>query len=216
MSELILVIGNKNYSSWSSRPWLAMKQAELDFQEIRVPLYAENSREELLKYSPSGKVPVLLHNDLVIWESLAICEYIAEQFEPGLWPADVSTRAIARSVSHEMHGGFFALRQNMPMNCRARHPGKGMTPELEKDIQRISDIWRACRTNYGRNGDFLFGNFSIADAMFAPVVLRFVTYGVILDDIEQEYADRIYNLPSLQEWVNEGIREPEIIAEAEL
>ncbi|MEG3436482.1 glutathione S-transferase family protein [Pannus brasiliensis CCIBt3594] len=216
MSELTLVIGNKNYSSWSLRPWLAMKQAELDFQEIRIPLYAENSREEILKYSPSGKVPVLLHNNLVIWESLAICEYIAEQFEPGLWPEDGKIRAIARSVSHEMHGGFFALRQNMPMNCRARHPGQGMTPEVEKDIQRISEIWRDCRTEYGQDGDFLFGNFSIADAMFAPVVLRFVTYGVKLGAIEQEYADTIYNLHNLQAWVEAGVQETEIIADAEI
>jgi len=176
MSPLTLVIGNKNYSSWSLRPWLAMKQAGLDFAEIRIPLDTPETHARILQYSSAGRVPVLIHNDLTIWDSLAIGEYLAEQF-PGRWlPEERRARAIARSVSAEMHSGFSDLRQHMPMDCRARLPGQGRASGVQSDIARITEIWNTCRQQFGAKGDFLFGQFTFADAMYAPVVSRFITY----------------------------------------
>jgi glutathione S-transferase len=213
MNLLTLVIGNKNYSSWSLRPWLAMKQFGLSFDEIRIPLYTSDAPAQIRQYSPSGKVPVLLHGTQTVWDSLAICEYLAEEFSTlHWWPEDKTARAIARSISAEMHSGFQNLRENMPMNCRARLPGKGMTPEVQKDIDRITAIWQECRHKFGMNGNFLFGQFTIADAMFAPVVLRFVTYGVELDAVANAYAEAILALPALQDWLKEAEAEPEAIA----
>lgn len=213
MTQLILVIGNKNYSSWSLRPWLAMKQFGLNFNEIRIALYTPESSSQIRQYSPSGKVPVLLHDNLTIWDSLAIFEYLAEEFSNIYWlPEDKAARAVARSISAEMHSGFQSLRQNMPMNCRARFPGKGMTPEVQKDINRITAIWRECRQNFGTGGDMLFGKFTIADAMYAPVVSRFVTYGVQLDAICKKYAEAVFALPAMQEWLNAASNEQEIIS----
>ncbi|MBW4543515.1 MAG: glutathione S-transferase family protein [Symplocastrum torsivum CPER-KK1] len=211
MTQLTLVIGNKNYSSWSWRPWLAMKQAGLDFAEIRIPLDTPTSHQEIRRYSPSGRVPVLLHNDLTIWESLAICEYVAEGFAPNLWPKDTAARAVARSVSTEMHAGFVSLRQNMPMDCRSRHPGLGMNASVQADVDRITAIWRECREKFGDGGDLLFGHFTIADAMFAPVVSRFVTYEVHLDSVAQAYAEAVWALPAMQEWVLAANNEVESI-----
>lgn len=211
MTQLTLVIGNKNYSSWSLRPWLSMKQAGLDFTEIRIPLDTLTSHEEIRRYSPSGRVPVLLDGKLTVWESLAICEYVAERFAPTLWPEDAALRAVARSISAEMHAGFVKLRENMPMDCRARYPGLGMNPGVQADIDRITAIWRECRNNFGTSGDFLFGQFAIADAMFAPVVSRFVTYGVKLDAVAQAYADAIWALPAMHEWLNAASHEEETI-----
>jgi glutathione S-transferase len=202
MDELTLVIGNKNYSSWSLRPWLVLKQAGIPFAERYIPLYVGDWREQLLKYSPSGKVPVLRHGTTGIWDSLAICEYLAEHFpEKQLWPADPAVRAEARSVSAEMHSGFPALRQNMFMNIRRRMPTRGRTPEVAADIARITAIWNGCRQRYGNDGPFLFGRFSIADAMYAPVALRFQTYAVPLDGAAGEYMRTLLALPALQEWV---------------
>ncbi|TAF57725.1 MAG: glutathione S-transferase [Oscillatoriales cyanobacterium] len=177
MTKLTLVIGNKNYSSWSLRPWLAMKQAGLDF----------------------------------VWESLAICEYVAERFANDLWPADIAARAIARSICAEMHAGFQNLRENMPMDCRNRYPGEGMTPGVEAEIDRIFAIWRESRQKFGTGGDMLFGQFTIADAMFAPVVMRFVTYEVKLDAQAQAYADALLALPAMQEWLAAACSESESI-----
>lgn len=213
MNLLTLVIGNKNYSSWSLRPWLAMKQFGLRFDEIRIPLYTADAPAQIRQYSPSGKVPVLLHGTQTVWDSLAICEYLAEEFSTlHWWPEDKTARAIARSISAQMHSGFQNLRENMPMNCRARLPGKGMTPEVQKDIDRIMAIWQECRHTFGINGNFLFGQFTIADAMFAPVVLRFVTYGVELDAVANAYAEVILALPALQKWLKDALSEPEAIA----
>ncbi|KKD38602.1 MAG: glutathione S-transferase family protein [Limnoraphis robusta] len=209
MSKLTLVIGNKNYSSWSLRVWLTLKQAGLEFFEIRIPLDKTTSHKDIRQYSPSGRVPVLIDDDLTIWESLAICEYIAENFAPDLWPKDRKARAVARSVSHEMHANFLNLRYQMPMDCRSRYPGEGMKPEVQADIDRVCTIWRECRQKYGQNGDLLFGQFSIADAMFAPVVSRFVTYDVKLGEIEQAYADAIWALPNIHEWVEAAALESE-------
>lgn len=217
MSQLTLVIGNKNYSSWSLRPWLAMKQAGLHFTEVRIALYTPASPQEIQQYSPSGKVPVLLDASLVVWDSLAICEYLAEKF-PTIrwWPEDKTARAIARSISAEMHSGFQNLRQSMPMNCRAKLPGKGMTPSVQADIDRITGIWRDCRQKFGTGGEMLFGEFTIADAMFAPVVSRFTTYGVQLDPVSKAYAEAIWALPAMQEWVAAAQTEVEVIASSEL
>lgn len=201
-TQLTLVIGSKNYSSWSLRPWLVLKQAGIEFSEICILLDTPTTRQEILRYSPAGRVPVLLHDTLTIWDSLAICEYLAELFpESRLWPEDQSVRAIARSISSEMHAGFQNLRQHMPMNCRARLPGTGREPGVQEDIDRISAIWRDCRQNLPSDGELLFGHFTIADAMFAPVVSRFITYDVKLDSTAAAYANAIWSLPAVQEWV---------------
>lgn len=201
-TQLTLVIGSKNYSSWSLRPWLVLKQAGIEFSEICILLDTPTTRQEILRYSPAGRVPVLLHDTLTIWDSLAICEYLAERSpDARLWPEDKSARAIARSISSEMHAGFQNLRQNMPMNCRARLPGIAREPGVQEDIDRISAIWRDCRQNFPADGELLFGHFTIADAMFAPVVSRFITYDVKLDSTAAAYANAIWSLPTVQEWV---------------
>lgn len=216
MTQLTLVIGNKNYSSWSLRPWLALKQFKVEFDEIRIPLYTPETASKLEQYSPSKKVPVLLHNNQNIWDSLAICEYLAEEFpELHCWPEDKINRALARSISAEMHSGFLNLRQNMPMNCRAKLPGKGLTPEVQKDIDRITSIWQEFRSKFANEGDMLFGKFTIADAMFAPVVLRFITYDVQLDSISRNYAQTILKLPAIQEWIEAAKQETEVLPQYE-
>jgi glutathione S-transferase len=213
MTRYTLVIGNKNYSSWSLRPWLLMKQAGIQFTETRVPLYAGTYKDEIRKYSPAGKVPILIDGQLTVWDSLAIAEYLAEQHaEKQLWPRDAALRAIARSISAEMHSGFSALRSNMSMNCRRSLPGKGRTVEVAADIDRIQRMWTECRSRAAGEGPFLFGSFGIADAMYAPVVLRFKTYAVNLPPAAQQYADTILALPALQEWVEAAKVEPEVIA----
>ncbi|WP_421657400.1 glutathione S-transferase family protein [Leptothermofonsia sp. ETS-13] len=212
MGALTLVIGNKHYSSWSLRPWLAMKQVGLEFEEIRIPLDTSETRQQILQYSPSGRVPVLIHQGLTIWDSLAICEYLAEQFSDQYWyPPNREARAIAHSISAEMHSGFSSLRHYMPLDCRSRYPGAGRTPEVLADIARVTAIWRDCRQRFGATGDFLFGNFTLADAMYAPVISRFVTYDVAVDPISQAYVDAIWNLPAMQEWITAAIAEPEVI-----
>ena len=212
--SLTLIIGNKNYSSWSLRAWLMLKQAGVAFEEIRVPLDTPETADRLRSYSPSAKVPVLKAGALTIWESIAIGEYIAEQFpEAQLLPQDSAVRAIVRSVSAEMHAGFAALRQKMPMDCRSRYPGRGMTSAVQRDIDRITTLWRDCRQQYGSSGDFLFGHFTLADAMYAPVVSRFVTYDVALEPMAQAYADTIWRLPAMQEWVSAAAIEPETLSE---
>lgn len=217
MTQLILVIGNKNYSSWSLRPWLAMKQAGLEFDEQRIALYTPTSPQEIRQYSRAGKVPILLDNGLTIWDSLAICEYLAEYYPTEYWwPQDKAARAVARSISAEMHSGFQALRQNMPMNCRAFLPGRGMAPGVQADIDRITTIWRDCRQNFGTGGEMLFGEFTIADAMFAPVVSRFTTYDVQLDPTSRAYAEAIWALPAMQEWATAAQTEIEVLADFEL
>jgi len=196
---LRLVIGNKNYSSWSLRPWLALKQAGLPFEETRLDIYRPNARAEILKHSPTGKVPCLFDGDLQVWDSLAICEYLAET-NPSLWPDDGAARARARSISAEMHSGFSALRSSMSMDICAAKPGQGRTPESEADIARIVDIWQGCRARPAAAGAFLFGAFSIADAMFAPVVWRFQTHAVALPPAARSYADAMLGLPAMKEW----------------
>ena len=215
MSELTLVIGNKNYSSWSLRPWLAMKVAGIPFAEHRIPLYGPGSKDQILVYSPAGKVPCLVDGDLRVWDSLSICEYLAEK-HPGLWPQDPAARALARSVSAEMHSGFANLRAKMSMNIRKRYPGLGRTPESLADVARIVSLWSDCRARYGKGGRFLFGAFSIADAMYAPVVLRFRTYEVELPADCRAYSDAVLALPAMQDWIAAAMAETESLPQFEL
>jgi glutathione S-transferase len=210
----VLIIANKNYSSWSLRAWLALAQAGIVFDEVRIALGMPDTREKLLGYSPAGKVPVLIDGSAKVWESIAICEYAAERWpEKRLWPADRAARAHARSVSAEMHAGFAALRAAMPMNCRSRYPGKGRSAAVDADIARIEALWGDCLKRYG--GPFLFGAFSIADAMYAPVVSRFLTYDVKLVGALQQYAQAVLELPAMREWYAAGAAEPEFLAEDE-
>ncbi len=211
--SLKLVIGNKNYSSWSLRGWLALAQAGLEFEEIRIPLSRPESKEQILRYSPSGKVPCLIDDGLTIFDSLAICEYINEQYAAGrLWPRDPGTRARARAVAAEMHSGFAPLRTHMSMDIRARYPERGAAAQqrddVAADIARIKEVWTEC---LAAGGPLLFGEFSIADAFYAPVVTRFATYGVALPGPLAAYSDRVIALPSMQRWIAAARTEAETI-----
>ncbi|PWC37056.1 glutathione S-transferase family protein [Azospirillum sp. TSO22-1] len=212
MADLTLVIGNKAYSSWSLRPWLALKHIGVPFAEVLVPLRQPDSRARILAHSPSGKVPLLRHGERAIWDSLAICEYLAESFpDARLWPDDAYTRAVARSVSAEMHSGFVSLRTTMPMDLKRNAPGEGRSEETLADIARIAAIWRDARERFGADGPYLFGRFSIADCLYAPVVTRFETYGVELDEVGRAYADAILALPALRAWTEAARAEPWVL-----
>ncbi|MFE8605327.1 glutathione S-transferase family protein [Archangium violaceum] len=211
MKELTLVVASKNYSSWSLRPYLALAHTGQPFREVVVPLGQADTAASIAKYSPSGRVPALLHGDLAIWDSLAICEYLAEQFpQAKLWPQDSAARAMARSVTSEMHSGFSNLRNHMPMNLHARRPGEGRAPGVAEDISRITSLWQECRRRFGQGGPFLFGAFSIADAFYAPVVTRFVTYDVELDAEGAAYRDAVLALPAMKAWTEAARHEPPV------
>ena len=221
MAEFTLVIGNKNYSSWSLRGWLMARIAGIEFDEVMVPLDLPDTAASIKKHSPSGKVPVLVHRGLAIWESLAIAEYLNDlKPEAILWPSSQAARAHARSISAEMHAGFGELRTNMPMNIRSSYPGKGMTPAVRADIERITGLWRDCRKRFGgafpKDDGFLFGTFSAADAMFAPVVTRLRTFGVQLDSDADAYCTAVMAYAPMKEWVDAAKNEPWLIASAEL
>lgn len=213
-AALTLVIGNKAYSSWSLRPWLALKQTGQPFDETLIPLRQPDTRARIGAVSPSGTVPVLIDygvggDPVVVWDSLAVCEYVAERFpEAGLWPDDIHARAVARSVAAEMHAGFAPLRTHMAMNLKERLPGTGRSPEVEANIARIIALWTDARTCFGQGGAFLFGRFSVADAMFAPVVTRFETYGVDLPPVARAYADAVLALPAMRDWIAAAQAEP--------
>jgi glutathione S-transferase len=210
-NSLKLVIGNKNYSSWSMRPWVAMKAFNIPFDEIRVLLDQQDTSMKIAEYSAAGRVPVLIAGDTTIWDSLAICEYLAEQFpDKGLWPRDIEARATARSMCAEMHSGFTGVRSAMWMNIRANFPGKGRTPAAQADIGRICEIWEACLARSGPH-QFLFGEFSIADAYFAPVVMRFRTYHVALAPALQAYVERVVAHPAVAQWMVEALAESDRI-----
>jgi len=212
-----LVIGNKNYSSWSLRSWLLLSEAGIDFEEIRVPLDMPGTAEELRKHSPAGRVPVLLLDGHTVWDSMAIAETVAERWpDCNLWPEDAWARAHARSVSAEMHSGFSALRASMPMNCRAMGRKVPLPDALTADIDRIFEIWSDCQHRYASGGDWLFGRFSIADAMFAPVVLRFRTYGINLPQSASTYPARLLASKSMQKWLLSAESETEVIEHEEL
>jgi glutathione S-transferase len=208
-----LVIGNKNYSSWSMRPWVALREADIAFEEVQLKFDDTGRAAGAERYSPTGKVPVLLIDGEPVWDSLAICETVAERFpEKQLWPADARARRVARSICAEMHSGFQSLRTHMPMNIRSRHPGKGMTPEVQRDITRVLRIWNDCRERYGAHGALLFGSFSIADAYYAPVVTRLQTYEVSLPKEAQAYCDAVLALGAVRDWCEAARREAEFVA----
>jgi len=215
MAPLTLVIGNKNYSPWSLRPWLFMKHAGLEFQEILIPLDTGEFREQIDRYGPSGRVPVLRHGKLCVWDSLAICEYIAELCGQG-WPKEREARAVARAVCAEMHSGFTTLRSLWPMNARARNRRTAVTAALEADIERIDEIWNDCRTRFGGDSPWLFGDYGIADAMYAPVVLRFYTYGARISQAARWYMASVLEDAPLQDWLQAAKQEPWTIAAEEV
>lgn len=203
MSKITIYLGSKNKSSWSLRAWLMLLQTGVDFEAVFIQLDQPDSKEKIAKISPSAKVPVLKHGDHVIWDSLAIGEYLAEVFPRAkLWPQDQNLRALARSISCEMHAGFQALRSNLPFNPQGKM-AMDISNETHLEIQRVFHIWQECRTKYGEHGKFLFGNFTIADAMFAPITSRFITYNVDLPPLAKDYVGAIMELPEMKMWCNE-------------
>ena len=212
-----LVIGNKNYSSWSLRAWILLSEAGIEFEEIRIPLDVADTARMIAEYSPAGRVPVLLLDGITVWDTLAIAETVAERWpEKRLWPTDPDERAHARSISAEMHAGFAALRARMPMNCRAMGRHVHLPDDLTSDIDRIFAIWTDCYRRYGERGGWLFGGFSIADAMYAPVVLRFRTYGINLPDSAGYYPQRLLESPAMQRWLAACESETEVIEREEI
>ena len=214
---LKLVIGNKNYSSWSLRPWIAMKVAGIAFEEEVISLNATGFKERLTKVSGTGKVPALADGDVKVWESLAILEYLAEKFpQAGLWPADAAARAHARAIAAEMHAGFVPLRRHLPMNMWRPVIRRDLTREAEANVRRIEAMWTDCRTRFGAGGPFLFGAFGAADAMYAPVVSRFHTYAVAVAPAARAYMDAVVALPAWGEWRTAALTEPWVLPEDEV
>jgi len=210
---LQLVIGNKNYSSWSMRPWLALRANRIAFDEVFIPLYTgDDDKKRILGFTHSGKVPALIDGDVTIWDSLAIIEYLAEGFpETRLWPEDRARRAHARSISAEMHSGFVALRTECGMNLHRPVGAITLSADAHANIARIQQIWIECRERYGKFGPFLFGAFGGADAMFAPVVHRFRTYAIAVEPEAQDYMNTVMSLPAFQEWTTAGLAETLVI-----
>ena len=216
MPGLTLVIGNKNYSSWSMRPWVAMKQLGIPFDEVKLRFHSPEWEAQIARWSPSGLVPVLWRGDQSVWDSLAILEALHEWFpDRGVWPGDPLARAFARSVAAEMHSGFRDLRANMPMNIRASLPGKGMKPEVQANVERIQALWAEARRRFGHTGPYLFGNFCAADAMYAPVVMRFATYAVRLAPEANAYCEAMRAAAGVRAWIDDALKETEIVPEDE-
>ena len=214
---LKLVIGNKNYSSWSMRPWLALRANDIPFEEVLISLYSgEADKQRILDFSRSGKVPILVDGNVTVWDSLAIIEHIAERFpEKRLWPEHPAQRARARSVSAEMHSGFAALRNECGMNLHRPVRAIELSADARANIARVEEIWRECRERHGQSGPFLFGAFGAADAMFAPVVHRFRTYAVAVTEETQRYMDTMIALPAFAEWTRAALAETIIIEKFE-
>jgi glutathione S-transferase len=216
MSELTLVIGNKNYSSWSMRPWVLLKQLGIPFAEVKLRFNSEEWEKQIARWSPSALVPVLWRGDLSVWDSLAIMEAVHEWFpDRNVWPKDAAARAFARCAAAEMHSGFRDLRSHMPMNIRSSHPGKGMNPGVQSNIDRIVRLWTEARKRFGAGGPFLFGAFSACDAMYAPVVMRFRTYGVALDGEAARYCAAMREAPGVRAWIEGALEEKEFVSEDE-
>jgi glutathione S-transferase len=214
---LKLVIGNKNYSSWSMRPWLALRANDIAFEEVFIPLYTGDAdKQRILGVTRSGKVPALVDGDVTVWDSLAIIEYLAERFpDARLWPEDRASRAHARSISAEMHSGFMALRSECPMNLHRPVRGVTLSEDARANIARIQAIWLECRERHGKRGPFLFGAFGAADAMFAPVMYRFRTFAIEVASEVQAYMDTMLALPAVQEWTKAGLAETLLIDRVE-
>lgn len=217
MSDLTLIFGNKNYSSWSLRPWVLMKHYNIPFTEKRIPLFTETTNNKLLEYNSDFKVPVLKDDDLIVWDTLSILEYVSEKYLQGRgWPTDIKARAIARSISAEMHSSFMNVRNELPMNCRKKFNDIKLSADAEREVERIKTLWRDCRNKFGSKGEWLFGEYSIADAMYAPIALRFDGYSVPLEGIEAEYVQSVLNQPCIIEWIEAGKQEKEVIDEDEI
>jgi glutathione S-transferase len=217
MSKLTLIIGNKNYSSWSLRPWILMNHYQVNFDEKRVALFTDNTDEELSAYNSDLKVPILQDDELVVWDSLSILEYISEQYLDNQgWPTNRKARAIARSISAEMHSSYFNVRNELPMNCRKKFMNIKLSEGAEREVARIKGLWGKCRTEYGKNGEWLFGEYSIADAMFAPIALRFSGYDIPLAGVEADYVKSVLNHPGIVEWMEAGKLETEVIEADEI
>jgi glutathione S-transferase len=215
--SLKLILGNKNYSSWSFRPWIAMKVAGIPFEETVISLDAAEFKTHVGAASGTGKVPVLIDGDVRVWESTAILEYLAEKFPAaGLWPADAAARALARAVANEMHAGFLPLRRHLPMNMWRPVIKRELTPEVDVNVQRIEAIWSDCRARFGTGGPFLFGRFGAADAMYTPVVARLHTYAVAVGAGAHAYMDAVMALPAWGEWYAAAIKEPWVLAADEV
>ena len=213
---LTLIIGNKNYSSWSFRPWIAMKVAGIAFEEKVVPLFEPGSREQILQYSPAGKVPVLVDGGQRIWESLAILEYLAENYpKQKLWPADPRARAHARIVATEMHAGFQPLRKSCSINLWLPVKSRPQSEEVMANVRRIEFLWADCRARFGQGGSFLFGLFGAADAMYAPVVARLHSYGLSVGEEARNYMDAVMALPAWAEWRTAALKESWILKDDE-
>ncbi len=216
MAALTLVIGNKNYSSWSMRPWVLLKQLGIPFTEKKLRFHSAEWDAEIERWSPSRLVPVLWRGNQLVWDSLAIAEALHEWFpEKGVWPKDAPARAFARSACAEMHSGLRDLRANMPMNIRSSHPGKGMNPQVQANIDRIEKLWGEARRDHATAGPFLFGAFSAADAMFAPVVMRFRTYAVKLTPESARYCEAMLAAPGVRAFIDEAVQEKEFVADDE-
>lgn len=214
MSVFQLIIGNKNYSSWSFRPWLLMRKLGIDFEEKQV-WFGEQFKSSVQDYSPTGKVPILIHGETIVWDSLAIAEYLADIY-PQAWPEDRGDRTIARCISAEMHSGLMALRNHLPMNCRAENRIVDLTDEsLQKDIQRVQAIWQECRQKHSLDGPWLFGQFTIADAMFAPVVFRFHTYNVPCHGLVAGYMQTMLQDADVLDWWNAAKQESAVVIDDE-
>ena len=210
-----LLIGNRNYSTWSLRPWLVLRQFEIPFEDEVLQLAGDGWREKIASRSPTGKVPVLIDGDLVVPETLAIIEYLADLYpDRDIWPRDRRDRALARAVASEMHAGFMALRNAAPMNLRASHPGRVDLDGVRKDLQRVETLWGELLAKSG--GPYLFGAFSAADAMFAPLATRLRTYELPISDVSQRYVEAIYALPAFQEWLGMALQEPWIVDDDEI
>ena len=217
MADFTLVLGNKAYSSWSLRGWLIAKQCGMPFEEIVIPLDRPETKTEIKRHTSAGKVPVLHAEGSMVWDSLAIAEFLDERFPAaGLWPADPAARAAARSVAAEMHAGFAALRRRLPMDLkRPRGALRDAAPDgdgLDADISRIQEIWTDCRDQFGKGGDYLFGDFGAADAFFAPVVTRFDTYEVPLNKAAAAYRNAVMSWPAMGDWIAAAKTEPWVIA----
>jgi glutathione S-transferase len=216
MSALMLVVGSRNYSSWSLRPWLLLKHLGLAFTERQFELDTPEFEAEIATISPTRRVPVLLHGAVRVWESLAICEYVSELAQGRGWPRDPALRATARAIAAEMHSGFAALRAACPMNARVSGRQVPMTPSLERDVKRIDAIWSGCRRDHGELGPYLFGRFSVADAMFAPVVLRVRSYGLPLSELARRYQETMMSDAHLAEWIEASRLETRVIPHEEV